>query len=36
VIAQLGHIGEAAVATFIDPATPPAERARQVPRIERS
>jgi hypothetical protein len=34
VIAQIGHIGEAAIATWLDPATPAAERERQVPRIE--
>jgi Ser/Thr protein kinase RdoA (MazF antagonist) len=33
-IAQLGHIGEMAVATWLDPAEPEEERRRQVPRIE--
>ena len=32
-IAQIGHIGEATLATWLDPATTPAERERQVPRI---
>jgi Ser/Thr protein kinase RdoA (MazF antagonist) len=34
VIAQIGHIGESALATWLDPGTPAAERDRQVPRIE--
>jgi hypothetical protein len=34
VIAQLGHIGETAIATWLDPMTPSDEQARQVPRIE--
>ena len=34
VIAQISHIGEAALATWLDPGTPAAERDRQVPRIE--
>lgn len=32
-IAQIGHIGEATLATWLDPETTPAERERQVPRI---
>ena len=34
VIAQIGHIGEATIEIWLDPATPAAERDRQVPRIE--
>ena len=34
VIAQIGHIGESAIATWLDPGTSAAERERQVPRIE--
>ena len=34
VIAQVGHIGEVAIATWLDPQTPAEERDRQVPRIE--
>ena len=34
VIAQIGHIGESAIATWLDPAEPEAERERQVARID--
>ncbi len=34
VIAQVGHIGEMAISTWLDPATSPEERRRQEPRIE--
>ncbi len=34
VIAQIGHIGESAIATWLDPATPAPERERQVARID--
>jgi len=33
-IAQLGHIGEMAISTWLDPAQSPEERRRQEPRIE--